>query len=231
MRWPATEPRDGLNKPRHPRKGGNAGAPSTCAKGLGASTCGILVEAGTGDRFDGLARGCGPGLAEWRPWGERRQAAGTHGCSETFGMKAAFRFTYEPHWHHAPLAFWVHVPVPGAAGAWEPPAPRAVAHRGYALLRIEYGSHELLFSALAQLDHFIEVLAAKPLPTSRRLSARRGTSAGPNGHWLSRLPAELKSPRTRERLIRELRVIRAEVAQQWPGDGNGDGNGNAAGKA
>lgn len=34
---------------------------------------------------------------------------------------------------------------------------------------------------------------------------------GPNGHWLSRLPAALKSPRVRARLVLALRGIRAQV--------------------
>lgn len=132
-------------------------------------------------------------------------------------MKAHFRFTYEKDWRTAPLAFWVHVPVPGAPGECDPPAPRAVANLGYGFLRVEFESHELQFSAPAQLDHFIEVLSRKPLPTSRQLSSRRGLSVGPNGHWLSRLPAKLKSPRKREQLVRALVAIRAEVAERWSG--------------
>lgn len=126
-------------------------------------------------------------------------------------MSTAYHFTFEPHWWHAPLAFWVHVPVDAAAGQFEPPAPAAVAHKGYAVLHVSFDRHELVFSSPEQLDHFIEVLAKKPLPTSRQLSARRGTAMGPNGHWLSRLPAALKTPRVRARLVLALRGIRAQV--------------------
>lgn len=127
-------------------------------------------------------------------------------------MKAAFHFTYEKDWRTAPVAFWVHVPVPGNADACEPPAPDAVPHLGYAFLRVKIESHELQFSALAQLDHFIDVLSRKPLPTSTQLSSRRGLPVGPNGHWLSRLPAALKSPRKREKLVQALGEVRAQVA-------------------
>jgi hypothetical protein len=130
-------------------------------------------------------------------------------------MKATFRFTYEKDWRTAPVAFWVHVPVPGATNEYKPPAPKAVANLGYAFLRVVFEDCELQFSALAQLDHFIEVLSCKPLPTSRQLSSRRGLPVGPNGHWLSRLPAKLKSPRKREKLVHALRVIRSEVAEKW----------------
>jgi hypothetical protein len=130
-------------------------------------------------------------------------------------MKHTFHFTYEKDWRTAPVAFWVHLPVPGTKDECNPPAPMAIAHFGHAFLRVEFESHELQFSSLAQLDHFIDVLSRKPLPTSRQLSSRRGLPVGPNGHWLSRLPAELKSPRKREKLVQALRAIRAQVAGPW----------------
>jgi hypothetical protein len=43
------------------------------------------------------------------------------------------------------------------------------------------------------------------------LSSQRGLPVGPNGHWLSRLPATLKSPRNRMRLVESLKAIRATV--------------------
>lgn len=120
------------------------------------------------------------------------------------------------HLETAPMAFWVHVPAPGTTDICEPPTPIAIAHRGYAFLHVEFESYELQFSALAQLDHFIDVLSYKPLPTSTQLSSRRGLPVGPNGHWLSRLPAALKSPRKREKLVRALSDIRAQVVAAWP---------------
>ena len=130
-------------------------------------------------------------------------------------MKPSFHFTYEKDWRTAPVAFWVHVPVPGAGDACDPPAPVAIPHLGYAVLRVAFESHELQFSALAQLDHFIEVLSRKPLPTSRQLSSRRGLPVGPNGHWLSRLPAKLKSPRKRVQLVQMLGAVREQVSGPW----------------
>jgi hypothetical protein len=124
-------------------------------------------------------------------------------------MNSRFRFTYEKDWRHAPLAYWVHVPNPDDPKLFEPPAPLPVPHHGFVLLRIEYGPHELVFSSPEQLAHFIEVMAKKPLPTSRALSAARGTGAGPNGHWLSRLPAALKPPAARLQLVRHLKAVYA----------------------
>lgn len=124
-------------------------------------------------------------------------------------MKLLFFFSFTEHWQHAPLAHWVH--VPDGAGGFTPPAPEPIPHRGYALLHVACGAHELVFSSPAQLNHCIDVLARQPLPTTRQLSAQRGSGAGPNGHWLSRLPAVLKAPRQRARLVEALRAVHAAV--------------------
>jgi len=123
----------------------------------------------------------------------------------------AFRYTFERDWLTAPLAIWVHVPVGGQAGAWSPPAPQALANKGFPVLRVAFHRHELVFSSPAQVAHIIDVLASTPLPTSLQLSARRGIPMGPNGHWLSRLPAELKSPKLREKLLEHLRGVYSKV--------------------
>lgn len=109
------------------------------------------------------------------------------------------------------MAFWVHVPAPGSETGCEPPAPPYLLHKGYAFLRVQFGVHELQFSSPAQLEHFIDVLAKKPLPTTMQLSALRNLPVGPNGHWLSRLPASLKSPRNRQKMVNELRTIQAQI--------------------
>lgn len=117
-----------------------------------------------------------------------------------------FHFTFEDDWRGAPIAFWVHVPVKGDAEMCEPPAPSIVPHKGYPILHVQFASHDLQFSSGAQLAHCIDVLASKPMPTSRQLSSKRGLPVGPNGHWLSRLPATLKSPRNRAKLVDTLRL-------------------------
>jgi hypothetical protein len=131
-------------------------------------------------------------------------------------MATTFRFTFEKDWRRAPVAFWVHVPVPGGGDLCDPPAPRAISRRGYAVLRVAFGEYELEFSDPAQLDHCIAVLSSRPLPTSRQLAARRGLPVGPNGHWLSRLPARLKAPRKREQLVRTLRAVREQAVHPGP---------------
>jgi hypothetical protein len=124
-------------------------------------------------------------------------------------MQSRFRFTFEPDWLTAPMAFWVHVQDPDQPGTYAPPAPCRVANRGFVFLFVEYGPHELVFSSPEQLSHCIAVLSTKPLPSTRTLSAKRGATQGPNSHWLSRLPAELKSPAARFLLVRHLKSVYA----------------------
>jgi hypothetical protein len=124
-----------------------------------------------------------------------------------------FCFTFVSDWRSAPLAFWVHVPDAATPDTWIPPAPLAVPHKGFPALWVKAGEHALVFTSPAQLAHCIDVLARKPLPTSRQLSVKRGTTYGPNGHWLSRLPAALKSPRRREQVVETLRATYSAVVQ------------------
>lgn len=126
-------------------------------------------------------------------------------------MTPRFHFTLEPDWRTAPLAFWVHVPAVGSNAECVPPAPVEVLHKGFVFLHVDAADVDLQFSSLAQLDHFIEVMDAKLLPTSRQLSRRRALPVGPNSHWLSRLPAKLKAPRERAKLVSRLRAVREQL--------------------
>jgi len=128
-------------------------------------------------------------------------------------MTPHFHFTLEPDWRTAPLAFWVHVPVAGSDTEFVPSAPVEVLHKGFMVLHVDAADVDLQFSSLAQLDHFIEVMVAKPLPTSRQLSRKRELSVGPNGHWLSRLPARLKAPKQRAKLVSKLQAVREKLSQ------------------
>ena len=131
---------------------------------------------------------------------------------ESGAMTSHFHFTLEPDWRTAPLAFWVHVPVGGSDTEYVPLAPVEVLHKGFMILHVDAADVDLQFSSLAQLDHFIEVMAAKPLPTSRQLSRKRELPVGPNTHWLSRLPARLKAPKERMKLVCKLLVVREQLS-------------------
>lgn len=131
-------------------------------------------------------------------------------------MNTNFQFSYVDNWLEAPGAFWVHTPVVDKPGTFEPPAPTEVPHKGYAMLHVEFQSFMLVFSSGAQLEHYIEILARKLLPTARQLSVQRTNQAGPNGHWLSRLPGVLKTPKTRSELVCTLRAAREFASSNAP---------------
>lgn len=123
-----------------------------------------------------------------------------------------YRVEFVPDWRFAPLAYWVHAwSKEETAGTTLAAAPGEVPHRGYRCLWVEVADIELCFTSAAQLAHCIDVLTRVPLPTTRRLSSLRPGSTGPNAHWLSRLPARLKQPRARAKVVLVLQSIPAAV--------------------
>ena len=114
------------------------------------------------------------------------------------------------------MAYWVHVEQGGAewrsSESYCPPAPKPEGRKGYPVLCVESQGFVFRFSSAAQLAHCVDVLERKPLPTSRRLSAIRGSGYGPNTHWLSRLPGHIKSSRIRQRAVADIRSVIAAMA-------------------
>jgi hypothetical protein len=119
-------------------------------------------------------------------------------------------------WRDEPMAYWVHIERPGSvwrtSESYQPAAPKASGRMGYPVLCVETQDFVFRFSSAEQLVECIDVLDRKPLPTSRRLSAARGSGHGPNSHWLSRLPVHIKSPKTRQRAVEDLRSVMAALA-------------------
>lgn len=128
-------------------------------------------------------------------------------------MRVTHHYCWLAHWWHTPMAPWVHRRLDGPPLHYAPPAPTPAGERGYAALCVRVGPHELVFSSPEQLDHFIEVLSRKPLPRPARLIADAGLPGGPNGHWLSRLPTDLKGP-GRHRWLPRLQQLRDQLADQ-----------------
>lgn len=107
---------------------------------------------------------------------------------------------YRDNWYHAPMAPWVHRRV---GVGFEPPAP-ARALRGYPWYFVRSCGFVFMFSSREQLEHAIEVLGCKLMPTTLELSRRMGPDWGPNQHWLSRLPGDLKGWKKRRRIVNDL---------------------------
>lgn len=121
---------------------------------------------------------------------------------------AEYWVEYDDSWRNAPLAFWVHIEQDGKpwinSKEFKPEAPKAIPHRGFAIICVAVQGAVLHFSSVEQLAECIRILSLNPLPTTRRLSALRRTTLGPNRHWLSRLPAKLKSPKIRPSVVSAL---------------------------
>ncbi|MDQ3904101.1 MAG: hypothetical protein M3300_01295 [Actinomycetota bacterium] len=123
---------------------------------------------------------------------------------------------YTPTRTTSPMTYWVHVPTDGRpwyqAAMFAPPLPRGIGGKGYPLYAVEIDGFTFRFASLAELRVCITTLGQKHLPTTIRLSAGRG-GAGPNSHWLSRLPKETKSWRYREQAVRYLQKALADFEQ------------------
>ncbi|NJO92243.1 MAG: hypothetical protein HC831_27190 [Chloroflexia bacterium] len=53
----------------------------------------------------------------------------------------------------------------------------------------------------------------KHLPSTIELSNKRGTGYGPNNHWLSRLPGNIKSFAKREKIVKALVKAKDEIVK------------------
>src|SRR5215831_11109857 len=115
---------------------------------------------------------------------------------------------FTPEWRPGPMTFWVHRHLDAdswsTASTFDPPKPAPVSGRGYATYFVEIDGVTFKFASLDEFRECIRVLSLKVLPSTRALSAARGTGVGPNSHWLSRLPSRAKPWRYRERATRYL---------------------------
>jgi hypothetical protein len=118
---------------------------------------------------------------------------------------------YTSDWRSEPMAYWVHIPQDETnwhkAIEFVPPAPKPQGKKGFPVLCVEVAEMVFRFSSRAQIEECIRFLSARPLPSTKRLSALRGTGVGPNGHWLSRLPASVKSPKGRLLAVQKLSLV------------------------
>ena len=116
-----------------------------------------------------------------------------------------WRIEYSKEYQPSPLSFWVHRHLDNDlwrhASEFAPRLPEAIPLKGYPVLLVDALGIELRFSSIEEVEHFLEVLSARNMPTPMRLSRQRDERYGPNGHWLSRLPSKLKPWSKREKII------------------------------
>lgn len=115
-----------------------------------------------------------------------------------------FNIIYNKEYHSSPLSFWVHHDIDSSvweyADKYEPELPKAIVSKGFPMLIVDALGYELKFSSIQEVEHFIEVIKQKNMPTSSQLASKRLQSNGLlNSHWLSRLPAKLKPWRNKWR--------------------------------
>lgn len=110
---------------------------------------------------------------------------------------------------YCPMTSWVHRSVDGKAWfearAFDPPRQTAVTGMGYPVFKVELDAFTFEFSSIAEINVCIETLAKRVLPRPIDLCRDLGTSSGPNSHWLSRLPAGVKSWKYRQKAVAYLR--------------------------
>ncbi|MFA8435445.1 MAG: hypothetical protein ACEPOZ_13075 [Marinifilaceae bacterium] len=122
-----------------------------------------------------------------------------------------FWIEYDQDWMNYPLAFWVHQGENRkdwkASRFFDPPAPKREINKGYPIYCVEVGGYVFRFSSLEQMDHCINILSRKLLPTTIALSKQRGEGIDPSTHWLSQMPKEVKSWKFREKATRYLKEV------------------------
>ena len=116
------------------------------------------------------------------------------------------------------MTFWVHIEADGkawyAAEKFDPPAPKPVPGRGWPVYFVEFDGFTFRFASLAELAAASPPSHVRFCRQYRQLSVERGTTAGPNSHWLSRMPKGTKSWRYRERAVRYLLEAREDFVRK-----------------
>ena len=84
---------------------------------------------------------------------------------------------------------------------FDPPMPHAIPGKGWPVWVIEHRGRELLFASPEEIDHAIDILGRKILPTTRDLGQ---PWRAVNSHWLSRLHSSFKPWKVRQELVKRL---------------------------
>jgi len=117
------------------------------------------------------------------------------------------------------MTFWVHIERDGKlwrdASHYDPPAPKPVPGKGFALYFVEFDSALLQFSSLAELQVCIEALSQRALPSNLRLTQKRlGGVYGLSHHWLNRIPLRSMAWSYRQKVVKYLQVSLADFETQ-----------------
>ncbi len=116
------------------------------------------------------------------------------------------------------MTFWVHRKVAGKpwfeTEEFDPPRQKAVPLKGYPVFKVEFNGFTFEFTSFAEIQVCIKPLQEKLLPWTIDLSYKHGTGTEPNSHWLSRLPADVKSWKYREKAVEYLKETLEEFKKE-----------------
>jgi len=115
----------------------------------------------------------------------------------------------------SPVSVVVHRPLDceywSGATQYDPPLPAPDIGKGYRVYKVEVKGYELSFSSTAELEHCIDVLSQRHLPTTRSLTERSWLGKGRQHlHWLSKLPGALKPYKERHEIVRLLGYLNSD---------------------
>jgi hypothetical protein len=104
-----------------------------------------------------------------------------------------------------PITPWVHRGVDASywkATVFDPPMPSPVHGKGYPVWFIDHRGRSLVFASRQEIEHVIDILSRKILPSPRELGQ---PYLAVNSHWLSRLHTSFKPWKVRQELVKRLR--------------------------
>lgn len=135
---------------------------------------------------------------------------------------AKLSITYSDKRVSGPLSFWVHKAIDSdiwdKATRYDPPMPAPVPGMGYPKYQIEYRGHALDFFSKEEINHCIEVLSKKVLPTTQALARKSGYPDYQHLHWLTRWPGDIKSWKSRQEIIGLLaQLVEKATSHNQPG--------------
>lgn len=121
---------------------------------------------------------------------------------------------YQEQRPECPMTFWVHRRSQADPETSDPPRQPVIPGRGYPVFKIELDGFTFEFASLAEIHACIDTFEKKLLPRTLDLSRKHGSGAGPNSHWLSRLPKEVKSWKYREKAVAYFQRVLDDFEQQ-----------------
>ena len=128
-----------------------------------------------------------------------------------------WRVEYSQQRKFSPISWWVHQAINNKKTEWrhsenyEPPFPKPVVLKGFPYLIVSVGNFDLEFASSYEVEHCINILSQKNLPSTKSMVCPNFTTYKGYNHWLASFPAYLKSWKLRQKTVNLLAQALAEV--------------------